>query len=82
MIVFVVTNTGKVAIGTPNPFSGMDLSINGSASISAGSTFIIGDNPSTLDSAVIGDDLIIKTTTPRLTLFSGSSQISEIKLII
>ena len=79
--VFVVTNTGKVAIGTPNPFGDMDLTINGSASISAGSTFIIGDNPSTIHDTVIGDDLIIKTATPRLTLFSDSNQISEIKLL-
>ena len=79
--VFVVTNTGKVAIGTPNPFGDMHLSIDGSASISAGSTFIIGDNPSTINDAVISDDLIIKTATPRLTLFSDTNQISEIKLL-
>jgi hypothetical protein len=80
--VFVVTNTGKVAIGTPNPFGDMDLSINGSASISAGSTFIIGDNPSQVENEVIGDDLIIKTEAPKLSLLSaGSNGTSEIKLL-
>lgn len=80
--VFVVTNTGKVAIGTPNPFGDMHLSIDGSASISAGSTFIIGDNVGiTTHTSITGDDLIIETATPRLTLYSNTNEISEIKLL-
>jgi hypothetical protein len=55
---------------------------NNFLSVAAGSTFIIGDHVGiTTHDTINGDDLIIETATPRLTLYSNTNEISEIKLL-
>jgi len=81
----------RVGIGSTIPTVLLDVlgnskhtgvsTFNNVLSVAAGSTFVIGDNPAQVEDEVIGDDLIIKTDAPRLSLLSESNGTSEIKLL-
>jgi hypothetical protein len=84
-------NNNRVGIGSTIPTVLLDVlgnskhtgvsTFNNILSVAAGSTFVIGDNPAQVEDEVIGDDLIIKTDAPRLSLLSESNGTSEIKLL-